>query len=152
MGGKRTFGRVVFVPMSQAAQNRNLIQKAKFAYHFIRGRNALFNSEPSKAKDHFGRAVQLGRNIPLYAEALLFLADAQEQDGEPEEAAETAAEGLARMSECNSYTSDDVAYMRAYMARLLTKPDWAASSDAFSEAGVRPSLRRDFPARVVWRG
>lgn len=146
-GGKRTFSRVVFAPMSHAPQKRNPIQTAKFAYHFMRGRNALFNSLPSKAKEHFGRAVQLGRNNPLYAEALLFLADCQEQDGQPEDAAETAAEGIARMSDSNSYTLNDVAYMRAYMARVLTQPYRAASSGAFSEAGVRPSLRRDFPAR-----
>ena len=133
--------------MSQSSPNRNPIQTAKFAYHFLRGRNALFKSQPTKAKEHFGRAVLLGRNNPLYAEALLFLADSQERGGEPENAAETAADGLARMCESDSYTPDDVAYMRAYMARVLTKTFKAASSDAFSETGVRPSLRRDFPAR-----
>ena len=121
------------------------IRLAKFAYHFIRGRNALFNSQPSKGKEHFGRAIQLGVNNPLFAEALLFLAECQKKDGEPESAAETAAQGLARMSESDSYTPNDVAYMHAYMASVLKQPNQAASSKEFNEAGVRPSLRRDFP-------
>lgn len=146
MGGKRTCKRVAFAPMAMPSPIRNLIQTARFAYHFVRGRNELFNSQPSKAKEHFGRAAQLGRNNPLYAEALLLLADSQQRSGEPEDAAETAAEGLARMSESDTYTPDDVAYMRTYMARVLTTPFQADSSDAFSEKGVRPSLLRDFPA------
>ena len=133
--------------MTQASPIRNPVQTAKFFYHFVRGRNALFDSQPTKAKEHFSRAVQLGRNSPLHAEALLFLADSQGQCGELEEAAEVAAEGLARMSESDSYTPKDVAYMHAYMACVLTKPAQATLSEAFSEAGVRPSLRRDFPRR-----